>query len=406
MTSLKVIRGGTVTTPFGFEAAGLYCGIKTKTRKPDLALVLSAKPAVSAATFTKNRLKAWPVLFSMKSIRRSPRHRAILANSGNANCANGPRGDRAVRDTVKTLSQTAGIPEREVLVCSTGLIGVRLPALKIMRALPLLVKKLSARGGHAAARAIMTTDVKAKEFAVSFRLGGREIRLGGIAKGVGMVHPNMATMLNFLTTDCAISRPLLFRALRTAVSKSYNAISIDNDMSTNDTVFILANGLAGHKPITAVNDDYRTFEEALIFVTTEMARMLVKDGEGATKLCELVVSGAKTPREAEKAARTIANSMLFKTMLTGADPNWGRIAAAVGASGIRFRFDQMNIGFDGVRLVSNGKFLIRNRPEVRRILKKDEFRIDVQLNQGHQEARFFTSDLTRGYVDINSCYSS
>jgi len=404
--SVKVIRGGTVTSPQGFLASGLHCGIKAKTRKLDLALITSENPAVSAGTFTKNRIKAWPVMYSMKAIRKSERHRAIITNSGNANCINGRRGEDAVRQTVKTLARTSGIPEREILICSTGLIGTRLPTLKIVHAIPRLVKQLSLKGGHRAARGILTTDTRAKEMAVAFKLGRKEVRMGGITKGVGMVHPRMGTMLNFLTTDCAISRPLLYRALRSAVGKTYNMMSIDNDVSTNDTVFILANGQAGNRPIRRVDDRYKRFEAALLYLTTHFAREMIKDGEGTTKFCELVVSGVRSKKDGEAICRTIANSMLFKTMLAGADPNWGRIVAAVGASGVPFRFNRMSIAFNGIKLVAHGTYLIRNRPDARRILRRREFTIEVHLGDGKHEARFFTSDLTKGYVHINASYST
>jgi len=404
--SIKKINGGTVSTPRGFKASGLHCGIKAKSKKPDVALVVSDVPAVSAGMFTKNRLKAWPVLHSMRVIKKSEKHRAIIANSGNANCINGPRGKDAVGAVIRSTSEHTGIPEKEILICSTGIIGVRLPVLKITRAMPRLVKQLSVRGGHRAAQGIMTTDTRAKEIAVSFSIGKTEIRIGAIAKGVGMCQPNMATMLNFITTDCAIKRPMLYKALRSAVNKTFNMMSIDNDVSTNDTVFILANSRAGNRRITSADENYRKFEEALTYVTMQMTKELVKDGEGATKFCEILVSGAKSLEDAEKAARTIANSMLFKTMLAGADPNWGRIAAAVGASGAIFYPNRLTISFDGIKLFSNGKYLISARPDVKKVLKRDEFKIEVALNKGRHSASFFTCDLTKGYVQINAAYST
>lgn len=403
---IKKILQGTVSTPRGFKASGLYCGIKAKSRKPDLALILSDVPAVSAGMFTRNRLKAWPVLHSMSAIRKSEKHRAIIANSGNANCINGPRGKEAVQQIIRSLSEHTGIPEKEILICSTGIIGLRLPVLKVTRAIPRLIKQLSVRGGHRAARGIMTTDTRAKEVAVAFSLGKTEVRIGAIAKGVGMVHPNMATMLNFITTDCVITRPMLYKALRTSVNKTFNMMSIDNDLSTNDTVFILANGRAGNKLIVAKDANYRIFEEALTHVTMHMTKELVKDGEGATKFCTIIVSGAKTRNDAEKAARTIANSMLFKTMLAGADPNWGRIAGAVGASGAMFRPNRLSISFNGIKLLSSGRYLVSARPDVKKVLRHDEFEIEASLGEGSHNARFYTCDLTKGYVDINAAYST
>ncbi len=397
-------RRGTVTTPSGFYASGMHAGIKKKKKRFDCSLIVSRTPAVAAGTFTTNRMKAWPVLHSMKAI-QAPRHRAILASSGNANCMNGPNGKQAVQDSVHEAAKVLTIGQEEILIAQTGLIGVPFPITCFKRAIPKLVGRLSEEGGRAAAKGIMTTDLSIKEVAFSFFLGDKKITIGAIGKGAGMVHPNMATMLCFITTDVAITKPLLRRAIRHAADDTFNQMAIDNDMSTNDMVLILANGEAGNNPIQKVDKDYRLFRDVLEEVCRTMAYEMVKDGEGVTHVCTLRVSGAKNPTEAEKAARQIANSMLFKTMLSGADPNWGRIAAAIGASGVEFNPAYLNISFGNANVVHNGRLRVLNLPKARRILQRKEYTIDVILGKGRGRAQFVTSDLTTKYVLINSSYS-
>lgn len=397
-------RRGTVTTAVGFYASGLHCGIKKKKNRFDSSLIVSGTPAVAAAAFTKNRVKAWPVLRSMKAI-HAARHRAILASSGNANCMNGPNGKHAVEESVCEAARLLNVSEEEVLIAQTGLIGVPFPLARFKRSLPKLVKRLSEEGGYAAAKGIMTTDPSPKQVALSFFLGEKKITIGAISKGAGMVHPNMATMLCFITTDVAITKPLLRRALRHAVDDTFNQIAIDNDMSTNDTAIVLANGEAGNVPIQKIDRDYRMFREVLEEVCRIMAYEMVRDGEGVTHVCTLRVSGAKNPTEAELAARQIANSMLFKTMLAGADPNWGRIAAAIGASGVNFNPDHLHISFGKAAVVSHGRLRVLNLPKARRILQRKEYAIDVVIGKGRGRAEFVTSDLTTKYVQINGSYS-
>ncbi len=397
-------RRGTVTTPTGFYASGVHAGIKKKKKRFDCSLIVSRVPAIAAGTFTTNRVKAWPVLHSMKAI-QSPRHRAIMASSGNANCMNGPGGRHAVEDCVREAARHLNSGEEEILVAQTGLIGVPFPVTRFKKAIPRLVQRLSEEGGHAAAKGILTTDVSTKEVALSFFLGDKKITIGAIAKGAGMVHPNMATLLCFITTDVAMTKPILRRAIRHAVDDTFNQIAIDNDRSTNDMVLVLANGEAGNPLIQKVDRDYRMFREVLEEVCRIMAYELVKDGEGVSHVCTLQVSGAKNPTEAEKAARQIANSMLFKTMLAGADPNWGRIVAAVGASSVAFNPDHLNISFGNVNVVHNGKLRVLHLPKARRILQRQNYTIDVVLGKGRGRAQFITSDLTTKYVLINSSYS-
>lgn len=399
-------RRGTITTPLGFLANGIHCGIKQKKKKKyDSALIVSATPAVAAGTFTKNRAKAWPVIHSMKTI-QGQRHRAILASSGNANCFNGPEGKVAVEEAVTAVADLLKVQPEEVLIAQTGLIGIPFPINRFKRGLPKLVRRLSPESGRRAAKGILTTDLRTKEVALSFYLGRKRVTIGAIAKGAGMVHPQMATMLCFITTDVRITKRLLKRALRKAVDETFNRIAIDNDQSTNDTVLILANGQAENRTITRVDRRYRLFRDALEEVCRYIAKEIVRDGEGVTKVCTIHISGAKRPTEAELAARQIGTSMLFKTMLAGADPNWGRLVAAIGASGVDFDAKKLDIAFDGVPVLSHGKLRVTNLPRARRVLSKSQFDLTINLGKGHDRAEFITSDLTARYVLINSSYSS
>ena len=400
----KKEKNGSVTTPKGFIAGGIHAGIKKKKKKYDVSLIYSKTPCAAAGTFTTNRAKAWPVLQSMKAIRGS-KHHAILGTSGNANCLNGPIGKKAVNELIWEAAKCLDILPEEVLIAQTGIIGVPFPITCVKRALPKLVKRLSDTGGHGAAKGILTTDLRDKEIAVSFELGGKKVTIGACAKGAGMVHPNMATMLCFITTDCAITKPLLRRAVRHASDDTFNKMAIDNDMSTNDMVFCLANGEAKNPAIHKIGKDYWMFREALEEVMRYIAHEMVLDGEGVTHVCKLRVSGAKNPTDAEKAARQIANSMLFKTMLAGSNANWGRIAAAVGASGVDFDFKNMSISFGDAEVVHQGRLRVLNLPRARRILQKKEYTIDVVIGKGRGRAEFITCDLTTKYVLINAAYS-
>lgn len=393
-----------MTTPLGFLASGVHSGIKQK-KKYDASLIVSRVPAVAAGTFTTNKAKAWPVVHSMKVI-HGPRHRAILASSGNANCFNGPEGKAAVQQSVEAMAQLLKVAPEEILIAQTGLIGAPFPINRFKRSFPKLVKRLSVEGGRRSAKGILTTDLRPKEVAVSFYLGKKRATIGAIAKGAGMVHPHMATMLCFITTDVKITKRLLRRALRRAVDETFNRIAIDNDQSTNDTVLILANGEADNSTITRVDRRYRLFRDALEEVCRYIARELVRDGEGVTKVCNLRVTAARRPTEAERAARQIGTSMLFKTMLAGADPNWGRLVAALGASGVAFNPKRLDISFGEVSVLSHGRLRASNLPRARRVLAKREFEVTIGLGKGHARAEFITSDLTPRYVLINSSYSS
>jgi glutamate N-acetyltransferase / amino-acid N-acetyltransferase len=395
---------GTVTTPVGFYASGMHAGIKKKKKRFDSSLIVSRTPCIAAGTFTTNTVKAWPVLHSMKAI-EAPKHRAILASSGNANCMNGPNGKQTVAECVHEAAKLLNIAPEEILIAQTGLIGVPFPITRFKRAIPKLVRKLSEEGGHAAAKGILTTDLSAKEVALSFFIGEKKVTIAACCKGAGMVHPNMATMLCFITTDVAITKPMLRRAIRHAVDDTFNKMAIDNDMSTNDLCLVLANGEAGNATIHKVDKDYWMFRDVLEEVCRIMAYEMVKDGEGVTHVCTLRVSGARNPTEAEKAARQISNSMLFKTMLAGADANWGRIAAAIGASGVEFDPSYLTISFGNAMVVHHGRLKVLNLPKARRVLQRKEYTIDVTIGKGRGRAQFVTSDLTTKYVLINSSYS-
>jgi len=398
------MRKGSVTVPKGFLATGLYSGIK-KSGKTDSCLIYSEAPCIAAASFTVNRAKAWPVLYSMKAI-QNPVHRAILANSGNANCFNGLLGKKAVEESVEVLHQSLDISRGKILVASTGVIGRTLPIENFKKGIPEMVRMLSKSGDSLAAEGILTTDTVTKELAIEFRIGNKWVRLGGIGKGSGMAHPKMATMLCFITTDLAIRKSLLQSSLREAVRLTFNRMSIDNDMSTNDTVYVLANGLAENMPIEAQDEDYAKFVTILTQFCKEMARKLVEDGEGVTKVCEIKIEKARNEKQAEDLARQVANSMLVKTMFTGADPNWGRIIGALGSTEIPINWNELEIYFDNLRVFGNGRGRLSRFQNVRKILRKKFFTLTIVLHQGKAEISFLTSDLTSKYVRINSSYTS
>jgi glutamate N-acetyltransferase/amino-acid N-acetyltransferase len=382
---------GSVTAPLGFRAASVAAGIKANGKK-DVALIVSDLPAAAAATFTTNQVKAAPVKLSMKHV-KSGKARAIVANSGNANActSDGPIHARAMAVAV---SRRLVCPEEHVLVCSTGRIGANLPIVKVEAGIKRVLGLLSRRGGALAARAIMTTDTFPKEVAVQFKLGKRTVRIGGIAKGAGMIQPRMATMLGFLTTDAAVPRAALQKALGRAVNKSFNRISVDGDTSTNDTVILLANGLAGPVPPAK-------FQEALDFVCLDLAKMIVRDGEGVSRFVTINVHGAASERDAEIAARAVANSVLVKTSWCGGDPNWGRILDALGYSRARVRGDLVDIAYDAVSAVRHGMPTRAPLAKLKSIVAKPVFAIDIHLHMGRGRCTMYTCDLTEKYVELN-----
>jgi len=362
----KIVPNGSMTSPEGFVASGRNAGIKKSFRKFDVSLIYSEVPAVSAGTFTTNRVKAWPLLHDLKVIRNRI-HRVIFSNSGNANCFNGKSGQQAVSVALNLLSRKLRIPKRQIFLSSTGIIGRAFPIDRIRKAIPELVQDLSKEGGHDAARGILTTDTHPKEIAVRFSIDGKTVTLAAMAKGAGMVCPDMnatgvlkgkhATMLCFLTSDVHISKSLLQRALSQSVDQTFNKVVIDNDQSTNDTVLILANGKARNRKIVSQDRRFRLFQEALTYVCNFIARGLVRDGEGVTHVCEVIVKEAHTPEEGSRVCRQISSSMLFKTMLAGGDPNWGRLMGSIGASGAAFS-PSLDIMFDGIPILKNGNTLI------------------------------------------------
>jgi len=394
--------GGSVTAPKGFLASGINCGIKKK--KPDLALIVSNVPAHAAGVWTKNTVKAAPVLLTEMNL-KDGWAQAIIANSGNANCLNGKQGLKWAKDMAAAVSSSVCIAKDDVLVSSTGIIGKPLPVTKITDAIPSLVKGLSRDGGLPAAKAIMTTDMVPKTIAVSVRIGGKAVRIGGIAKGSGMICPNMATMLCFITTDADIELRALRVSLKDAVESSFNMVTVDGDMSTNDTVLVLANGLAGNRRIRYGSGDYKAFYGAISHVMVSLAKEVAKDGEGASKFIEINVKGLKSGKDARKMAMEIANSSLVKTAIAGEDPNIGRIASSAGASGVKFDGSKLEISLNGIKIVSGGKARFGLRPAAKRSMKGRDIKITVDLRAGKASATAWTCDLTEGYIKINARYN-
>jgi glutamate N-acetyltransferase / amino-acid N-acetyltransferase len=393
--------GGGVTAPRGFRAAAVRCGIKEGvSEKCDLGLIISDYPAVAAATFTSNKIKAAPVRVSAAHLRAGDT-RAIIANSGNANACTGITGIQNAKKMAQAVARQLGFKDRQVLVCSTGRIGRHLPIEKIESAVPDLVAGLSANGSEDAAKAIMTSDTFHKEIAVELPLHGKSVRIGGIAKGAGMINPNMATMLCFITTDAPISKRDLQKITSDSVEQSFNCITIDGDMSTNDTAICLANGRAGIAPIEQDKEEYGRFSDGLNFVTRQLARMIVEDGEGVTKFVEVHVKGAATYQDARKAAEAVANSTLVKCAWFGEDPNWGRVMDAVGYSSAKVREEMIDIFFNGAISVQHGMASSTPEETLTEVLRNKKFTVTIDLHLGSAEYKVFTTDLTPEYVKFN-----
>ena len=387
----------------GFKAAFCACGLK-KNNALDLALIYSEKDAVSAAVFTTNKVKAAPVLLSMENI-SDGKARAIIVNAGNANACTGEQGMNNARETVRMVSENLGISIDDVLVASTGVIGAQIDIAKIEKAIPDLVKNLNPEGIAGVARAIMTTDSFPKIRTFKGNVNGIDYNIVGIAKGAGMIMPNMATMLCFIFTDININSTLLKKALSHGVEKSFNRITVDGDTSTNDTAFIMANGTAGN---TEPDEKaYGEFLEGLTGIMYDLATMIVKDGEGATKVVHITVRGAATPSDAKDASRTVANSSLVKTAFYGQDPNWGRIMGALGRSGIEMKENLIDIFIDDIKIVQDGLGL-GNEQEKKAAekMKNPEFSVTIELNVGKYDEWITTCDLTHDYISINADYRS
>jgi glutamate N-acetyltransferase/amino-acid N-acetyltransferase len=399
---LEWLEGGITAVP-GIFAAGLHCGIKPSPAR-DLALVYSSAPATVAGVFTTNRIQGAPVKVTRERVKTGVAQ-AIVASSGCSNVCTGEQGLRDAREMTEVVARELRIPEARVLVASTGIIGRYLPMERIRPALPKLAKALSPRpeGSRHAAEGIMTTDTHPKEAALRVEIGGRPITIGAIAKGTGMIHPLMATMFCFVATDLAVERDAVHAALRRAVNGSFNRISVDGDRSTSDTVLILANGLAENRPLARGDRRLRVFQAALDAITQRLAVMQVRDGEGATLVIDVQVRGAKTRRDAEVAARAIANSPLFKTAMAGRDPNWGRVMSAIGASGITVQEDRIGIWYGDEQVAANGKPKDGVRwDRVKAELAKPEVMLAVDLGLGAGHDHVWTCDLTQDYVKINT----
>ncbi|HTY63495.1 MAG TPA: bifunctional glutamate N-acetyltransferase/amino-acid acetyltransferase ArgJ [Acidobacteriota bacterium] len=398
----QIIKGG-VTAPQGYLASGISAGIKKKGL--DLAVVFSSQPASAAGVFTLNRVQAAPVVLSRENLKISRgRMRAVLINSG---CANACTGERGMHDSVlstQCLASHLSIEPSQVLVASTGVIGSYLPVPKLLKGIAAAASALNSQGGAAAARAIMTTDTHEKSIAVEGRIGGKTVRIGGMAKGSGMIHPQMATMLAVITTDVQVPPRELNRILRHAIDRTFNCLTVDGDTSTNDTVAILANGASG----AAVSDHRSTsyFEKGLEMVCEELARSIARDGEGATKFVEIQVRGTADFEAARKVAKTIAHSPLVKTALYGEELNWGRILCAVGYSGVPFDPERITLSLNGIPIFRNGTPVSATRARAEKAMKAKDLQIEVDLADGHAAARVWTCDLSHKYVDINASYIS
>ncbi len=408
--AFEIIDGG-VTAAKGFMAAGASAGIKKNGQK-DMALLYSKNPCRAAGTFTTNVVKAAPVRWDQALIARHAPIHAVVCNSGVANACTGPKGMEACRDTAREAGQLLNIPEAAVLVASTGVIGQQIPMDQIRQGLPVLAKDLSDSRGAAAdaAQAIMTTDTVQKEAAVTLTLGEKTVHIGGMCKGSGMIHPNMCTMLSFVTTDACISQELLQKALSQTVADTYNMISVDGDTSTNDTVLLLANGLAENPEITEEDADYQAFLRALRLVNETLAKAIAGDGEGCTALIEAKITGAETKQQAATLARSIISSNLTKAAICGHDANWGRILCAMGYSGASFDPEIVDLYIESAagrsQLMKDGTATAYSEEEATRILSEEAVTILADIKMGEAAATAWGCDLTHEYININADYRS
>ncbi|MBR0599690.1 bifunctional glutamate N-acetyltransferase/amino-acid acetyltransferase ArgJ [Sinanaerobacter chloroacetimidivorans] len=402
---IEYINGG-VCAPKGFQASGVHCGIRRNKTKKDLALIVSDVMCNAAAIYTTNKVKGAPITVTQHNI-QDGRAKAVICNSGNANtCA--PNGIEIAKQTCGLLAKELGIKPEDIIISSTGVIGMPLSIEPFETGIPKLVKKLSYEGSDMAAHGIMTTDTLKKECAVSVVIGNKVCHIGGIAKGSGMIHPNMATMLCYLTTDVEITPEMLKKALLRDVADTFNQVSVDGDTSTNDTVAIMANGLAGNTPIDSEGEDFDEFCKALNYVTAVLAKAIAKDGEGATKLLECIVSGAPDKQTARVISKSVITSSLFKSAMFGEDANWGRALCAIGYADAQFDVTKVDIVLSSskgnVEVCKGAGYNFFSEEEASQILGESEIKILVSLNQGDEKARAWGCDLTYNYVKINGNY--
>jgi len=403
---MKFIDGG-VCAAKGFKASGLHVGVKTKNKdKKDLALIVADCDCTAAAVYTRNAVKAAPLHITKENLKNG-KARIVFANSGNANaCA--PNGEENARRMCHAIASELGMNETDVLVASTGVIGQTLPIDIVEGGVQQLASNLSYEGSKDAAAAIMTTDLTMKEAAVEFTTGGKTVKIGGIAKGSGMIHPNMGTMLAFLTTDCAISPEMIQKALVNATNVSFNRVSVDGDTSTNDILTLMANGLAENNEIVEQGTDYEIFAQALNMLCVELAKMIAADGEGATHLITCKVNGAKTEDDAETLSKSVISSTLTKAAIFGADANWGRILCAMGYSGVDFDPETVSIAFESnagrITVCESGRGVAFDEPSAKKILTEHDITIDIILTAGSAECTCWGCDITYDYIKINGNY--
>lgn len=409
---LKKIKGG-VTAPLGFAAMGLRVGIKEgNPKKKDMAMIYSATPCVAAGTFTTNQVKAAPVKWDRDIIYCSPFVHAVVCNSGVANACTGEQGMKYCEEMAQATADALDIKKDEVLVACTGVIGAQLPMDKIVNGIGLLAPTLdeTEEGGHMAAQAIMTTDTMPKEIAFEFEIGGKKCKIGAMCKGSGMIHPNMCTMLGFITTDVRISKDLLYHALSEDIKDTFNMVSVDGDTSTNDTVLLLSNGLANNRTIMVMDEDYYKFVEALHEVNVYLSKKIAGDGEGATALFEVKVINGESKEQAVTLAKSIVTSSLTKAAIYGHDANWGRILCAMGYSNAKFNPDIVDIYFESkagkIKIVENGMATDYSEEVATKILSENEVTAIADVKMGEYEATAWGCDLTHEYVSINADYRS
>ena len=407
---MKIITGG-VTAAKGFQAASTAAGIKYQGRT-DMAMVYSEKPCVAAGTFTTNIVKAAPVKWDQDIVYNHPSAQVIICNSGIANACTGEEGFGYCRETAKAAAETMNVDADSVLVASTGVIGMQLPIEKLAAGVRAMAPKLQGtlEAGNEAAKAIMTTDTKEKEVAVEIEIGGKTVTIGGMCKGSGMIHPNMCTMLGFVTTDACISKKLLQEALSQDVKDTYNMVSVDGDTSTNDTVLLLANGMAGNPEIAEKNEDYQKFCEALNYINTTLAKKIAGDGEGATALFEVKIIGAESKEQAVTLSKSVVTSSLTKAAIYGHDANWGRILCAMGYSGAQFDPEKVDLYFESkagkIQIIENGVAVDYSEEEATKILSEDAVTAIADIKMGDCAATAWGCDLTYDYIKINADYRS